>query len=173
LTIDDAHAGQALVGDFNGDGSEDIAVVVRPSADMLETLNSEVANWIVEDPHQVEPTTIAVSNHPGVAQQSGALIRRPDFEPRARIESGDTLLAVIHGYQKTAWRNPDAKQTYLLKNGVGDAMSARPRQEAIDELKAKPRRPQIRGDIIRQKLRSETGFLYWTGAKYGWQKLQG
>src|SRR6266481_213867 len=33
-----------VVGDFNGDGSEDIAVVVRPAQASLSEINSEVAN---------------------------------------------------------------------------------------------------------------------------------
>src|SRR5215212_11841649 len=49
VRIDAGAAGDALVGDFNGDGSEDIAVVVKPAAGKLEDINSEVANWILGD----------------------------------------------------------------------------------------------------------------------------
>ena len=41
-----------LVGDFNGDNSEDVAVVVRPGQGKIAELNSEYVNWILEDPHQ-------------------------------------------------------------------------------------------------------------------------
>jgi len=41
---------QFVAGDFNGDASEDIAIVVKPSEDKLSDINSEVANWIMESP---------------------------------------------------------------------------------------------------------------------------
>src|ERR1700682_6568320 len=42
-----------VVGDFNGDGSEDLAVIVKPNEGSLREINSEVANWTLEDPGQV------------------------------------------------------------------------------------------------------------------------
>src|SRR5689334_3755129 len=53
VTIDARRPSAYVVGDFNGDGSQDIAVVVRPAKDKLADINDEVANWIVEDPRQV------------------------------------------------------------------------------------------------------------------------
>ena len=39
-----------VVGDFNGDGSEDLAIAVMPIGEKLTEINSEYANWIVMDP---------------------------------------------------------------------------------------------------------------------------
>lgn len=39
-----------VVGDFNGDNSQDIAVVVTPSKGKLSNINSEYASWLVGDP---------------------------------------------------------------------------------------------------------------------------
>src|SRR5260221_12424932 len=42
-----------VVGDFNGDGSENLAVVVKPDEAGLSEINREVANWTLEDPGNV------------------------------------------------------------------------------------------------------------------------
>src|SRR5262249_50460125 len=52
-TLDVAHSPSFVVGDFNGDGSEDLAVSVTPNEGMLIEINNELANWIFEDPKKV------------------------------------------------------------------------------------------------------------------------
>jgi hypothetical protein len=170
VTVEAEDAGRAVVGDFNGDDSADLAVVVHPDAKAVAELNSELANWIVEDPHQVLlPAAPLSGKHPGMSKDTDTVIvHRPNAEERARIESGDTLLVVIHGYHQQGWRNPDARQTYLLKNAVGTDLTPEPRAQIRNELKTRHPRPDIRGDVIKQKLDNASGFLYWTGAKYGW-----
>jgi hypothetical protein len=147
-------AGGALVGDFNGDGSEDIAVVVKPSADKLEEINSEVANWILGDPQNVvvPDTTKAVQKLPAAE--------------RARVRPGDALLAVVHGYEQGGWRTPEAQQAYLLRNAAGRAPRVEPRREAAEEFKAII--PHLSADIIREEIGGAPGFIYWTGGKYAW-----
>jgi len=39
---------RSLVGDFNGDGSEDVAVPVSPAAGRVEELNDGLANWRIQ-----------------------------------------------------------------------------------------------------------------------------
>lgn len=41
------------LGDFNGDGAEDLAVVVKPGPGMVAQINDELAMWELEDPHLV------------------------------------------------------------------------------------------------------------------------
>src|SRR5262249_56719541 len=38
-----------IVGDFHGDGSEDVAVIARPAAGELKDINSDLANWTIQD----------------------------------------------------------------------------------------------------------------------------
>lgn len=91
VMIDNRGLQHFLIGDFNGDKSEDVAVIVKPGKGKLSELNSEYANWILEDPHQIHAQKI-------------------------RVNARDHLLAVIHGVKREGWRNSMAKQTYLLKN---------------------------------------------------------
>lgn len=135
-----------LIGDFNGDNSEDIVVVVKPGAGKLSELNSEYANWILEDPHYIQP------------QQKS----RP-----VSVQRNDLLLAVIHGHEREGWRNSLATQTYLLKNAVGKELEKQQvRQTSSDGSRALH---VFRGDVIREQLDGTTGIIYWTGAKYAWR----
>src|ERR1041384_752448 len=131
------------IGDFNGDGIQDIAVVVRPADGSLDELNSEVANWILEDPQKIV---------------------LPDL---TRVQQSDTLLAVLHGFGPAGWRDPQARQTYLLRNVGGANMRT---QQLADALKTVRGRSlmRLRGGVINESIAGETGFLYYTGAKYAW-----
>jgi hypothetical protein len=156
----DERAPRVVVGDFNGDGSEDIAIAARPSASKLSDLNDELANWIVADPRKVQaPDPRNFDPHQGVQK-----LRPPD--ERARVEASDTLLVVIHGFKTEGWRNPEALQTYLLKNAAGMSMNTQARAEAQAVLHTKTL--HLFGDAIHENLRGESGFIYWTGASYGW-----
>jgi hypothetical protein len=141
----------ALVGDFNGDGSQDIAVVVRVTPANLEEMNSEVSNWVLVEPQKIMPPDPS----------------KPEQLPApAKVKAGDVLLAVIHGFKEQGWRNTDAQQTYLLENATGGNLRVEPKQAAQSNVKANVLR--LRGDVIEQDLNGAHGFLYWTGARYGW-----
>jgi hypothetical protein len=146
-----------VVGDFNGDDSEDIAVVVTPARGQLPKINSEYASWLVGDPQKVVL--------PEVRGDVRIFPKRP--EPVV-VRQDDILLAVIHGYRKEGWRNPLSTQTFLLKNAVGDGIRSRPAGSVPDAPAGKGAPPQPRGDVIWETLAGKTGFIYWTGAKYAW-----
>jgi hypothetical protein len=102
--IDNSRPAPFVVGDFNGDKSEDIAIVVKPGKGKLAKLNSEYANWILEDPRQP--------------------IHIRDLKTRpapVTVTSKDSLLVVIHGVKSEGWRSSIARQTYLLKNAAGES----------------------------------------------------
>jgi len=146
-----------VTGDFNGDGSQDIAVVVRPGRGKLEEINDELANWILEDP-RADP--LPVVNKPA--------LRPRERPPRVKVAQGELLLAVIHGHKEDGWRNPAARQTYLLRNAVGGELKKKTRAEALNALSSDGRPPHLTGDVISETLAREQGFLYWDGAKYIW-----
>jgi len=166
VIVDASHGPGYFVGDFNGDGSQDLALIVRPVVSKLPNINSDVANWILGDPTQVallDPTK-SVQAHPTIK--------------RVKIEPADSnLLALIHGHGPTGWRDPLARQTYLLKNAVGRNPAPQSVAELMKASKDRARKPVIHfdmskdGSVIRQALRGSPGFLYYDGSKYVWYEL--
>ena len=143
VTVDDSSPTPFMIGDFNGDNSEDIAVVVKPRK--LSDLNSEYVNWILEDPQRLQQASTNVSKN-------------------------DLLLAVIHGHKTEGWRHEFARQTYLLKNAVGtdlEMMSIKQLRSSGESRLL----PSLRGDVIREKLNGTGGIIYWTGGKYAWHPI--
>jgi hypothetical protein len=161
VTPDAAGPDWTVVGDFNGDGSEDLVARVRAAPGRVDELNEDLANWIVSDPQKVEkPDPRKFDPHQGVQK----LTPMPE---RPRVAASDSLLVVIHGYEASGWRSPDASQTYLLRDAGGEDLRAQTRRDAkITTIGQNP--PRLMGDVIRQTLHGRQGFLYWNGATYGW-----
>jgi hypothetical protein len=158
VAIDMGHQPGYIVGDFNGDGSEDIAIVVKPAKNKLDEINSEVANWIVEDPRQVL-----------LPDPNKTVQRLPQNPGPVKVRPDDLLLTIIHGYKDKGWRNTEARQAYLLDNAVGASMTAAPLKD-LQSAGGNKNGVMRSGDVIKQTLAGEQGFLYWTGAKYAWHK---
>jgi hypothetical protein len=134
-----------VVGDFNGDRSQDIAVIIRPAAGQIDEMNQEFPPWILKDPFVQ-------------SRRDGSILR---------IDENETLLAVIHGNGANDWRDPEATQTYLLKNAVGSNIKTQLRNEFLSANAGK-RLPQLHGDVIGQVLKGTPGYLYYSGATYSW-----
>jgi hypothetical protein len=159
LMPDKDHPDSFIVGDFNGDGSEDIAIIVAAAKGRLAEINSEFANWIIVDPKKVTLPDPKKAVQPAPAETGPV-----------KIEQRDSLLAIIHGYGPDGWRNPQAKQTYLLKNAAGEEMRAVPLKDFPGALKVMRNGAKSRADIISEKLAGVAGFLYWTAGKYVWHE---
>ena len=131
-----------LTGDFNGDGSQDIAVILRPVK--LDEMNQELPPWLVRQP------------------------RTNKFTPvRIPIDKNDTLLAVIHGYGENHWRDPEATQTFVLKDVVGSNLKVEsPKDFIATNTGRKLPRPQ--GDLIGETVGGSVGYLYYAQATYSW-----
>lgn len=146
--LDTSHEPYFLVGDFNGDHSQDIAVVLKPASGKLSEMNQEYPPWMLKDPF-----------NPNLPPQ----LRK---EP-LRVEENDKLLAVIHGYGPKGWRNAEATQTYLLKNAVGADIKTQPARVSLAAYIGK-KTPKLMGDAIIEVLGDRPGFLYYAGASYAW-----
>ncbi len=148
-TVDEGRARAFAVGDFNGDQSQDIAILIRPVKGKLSKLNDEYANWMIQDP------LINSKTDPRPNAQTPAPVK---------IQPNDVLLTIVHGYEEAGWRNRLATQTYLLRNAGGDDLEMLSAREA--------RASGTRGDVLRETLAGASGFIYWTGSKYTWQAAQ-
>lgn len=145
VLIDTSHQPTFIVGDFNGDLSQDVAVVLKPASGKLSELNEEFPNWILRD-----------LAGPG---QSGI--------PRLRVAANDKLLAIIHGYDANGWRDHQATQTYLLKNAAGSGMKAHSPKDFVAAHQGR-KLPQLRGDVVGEEIGGKSGCLYYAGATYSW-----
>ena len=132
-----------IVGDFNGDESEDLAVVLKPVE--ITAINEEYPAWLLRDPFAQTPAT----------------------STQLRVSEGEPLLAIIHGYGSNEWRDPQATQTYLLKNSVGTNLATKNGVEFVKAYSGR-RLPRVHGDVIAESLRGSEGCLYYTSASYRW-----
>ena len=140
--IDTNYNPSFLSGDFNGDGSQDLAVVLKPAK--LDEMNQELPPWLVRQPR----------------------IRKASPAP-ARIEKDETLLAVIHGYGANHWRDPEATQTFVLKDVVGQDLKVHSRNEFVTANSGR-KLPRPQGDLIGETVGGTAGYLYYAQATYSW-----
>jgi len=160
VTIDERRQPGFIVGDFNGDQRQDIAVFVQPATDKLAEINSETANWTILDPFKVQ-----------VIDPTNLQSRRPARPMPVYVEKSDLLLAVIHGYGADGWRSREATQAFLLKRAVGTDMRALSRQELLKATKNNDRLPALVFDVISEVIDKQSGFFLWTGARYAWYRM--
>lgn len=142
--IDQSHNPNFLAGDFNGDMSQDLAVIVRPADGKLDQINEELSPWLLRDPRSNKTARV-----------------------RLRIEKDELLLAVIHGHGATDWRDPEATQTFLLKNVVGDDLRVHSGKEFV-KVNSGKRLPRPQGDLIGERLEGANGYLYFAASTYSW-----
>jgi hypothetical protein len=164
VTIESARIPSFIAGDFNGDFSQDLAVTIKPAPGKLAQINDELAGWILEAPVQ-----FAISDakaKPYQAMHARLLKHQP-----VRVNEGDLLLAVIHGFESKGWRDPWATQTYLLKGAAGVDLRVLPRKQVVT-AKNEQKMPLIRGDVLAQSIGGQSGFLYFNGGKYAWYDPQ-
>lgn len=138
------HNPNFLAGDFNGDASQDLAVIVTPAPNGVAELNQEYPPWLLRDPRS--NTT---------ASQS------------LRVEKDEVLLAVIHGYGTNNWRDPEATQTFLLKNVVGNDLKVQTSKEFVSANTGR-KLPRPQGDLIGETLNGTQGYLYYAVSTYSW-----
>ena len=132
-------------GDFNGDASQDLAVVLKPAPGKVAAMNEQYAPWLLRDP------------------RSNQVDRRQPL----RIDDDERLLAVIHGNGVNDWRDPGATQTFVLKNVAGNDLRV---QSGADFAAANTGRklPRPQGDLIGETLQGTPGYLYYSTSTYSW-----
>jgi hypothetical protein len=143
--VDSSQKPAFVTGDFNGDSSQDLAVVLKPEASRVADMNEEFPSWILRD-------------------LSGA---KESKAPRLQIGADEVLLAVIHGYGPNGWRDSQATQTFLLKNAAGSSMEAQSAKNFVAANKGR-KMPGLRGDVVAEVLGGKSGYLYFTNSSYAW-----
>jgi rhodanese-related sulfurtransferase len=125
-------------------GGKNIAIILKPAPDKLAQMNEEFPPWLLRDPSTNKPQG-----------------------PHLRIEKDEVLLAVIHGYGTNDWRDPDATQTFLLKNVVGSDMRVHSGKEFVTTNSGR-KLPRPQGDLIGETLHGTPGYLYYAASNYSW-----
>ncbi|HXD32483.1 MAG TPA: hypothetical protein VN643_15280 [Pyrinomonadaceae bacterium] len=144
-TVDTQRQPAFVAGDFNGDLSQDVAVIVKPAPGKLAEINEEFPAWLLRDPFKLSV--------PGT--------------PAIKVEDNDVLLAIIHGYGDSGWHDVQATQTFLLRNAVGSNLAVHAGKAFISENSGRPL-PRIHGDLIKQVVSGSSGYLYYAGPTYSW-----
>jgi exoribonuclease R len=146
-----------IVGDFNGDESEDLALIARSAPGKLQEVNSELSNWTIQD---ADKALSPVSTKKVV----------PRNEERPTVANGEEVLAIIHGVGPAGWRTAEARQAYIVKHAAATLLGTAPSvsQKAIRAMHL----PQ-ETDIIKQVRNKKKGFLFWTGGVYAWHPSEG
>ena len=137
-----SHNPNFFSGDFNGDASADLVVILKPVN--LEEMNRQFAPWLVRDPRLNQST-----------------------RTRPPIAKDDALLAVIHGFGTNDWRDPDATQTFILKNVVGNEIKVQSGKEFV-EANSGRKLPRPQGDLIGETIDGTRGYLYFATSNYSW-----
>jgi len=165
VVIDAGKKPNFVVGDFNGDLSQDLAVIVKPAPGKLSELNQEFPNWLAREPIKelllpkskilAQPINARASSSPAAGQT-------------VRFEKNDIMLAIIHGSGPKGWRDPEATQTHLLRDVVGTDMKILAFKAASQTYEGIKPFPDIYGDLIQQTLIGQSGFLHFAGGVYAW-----
>jgi hypothetical protein len=158
LVMDHKAAQPFIVGDFNGDDSEDLAVIARPAPGKLNEVNAELADWIVQDADRFY-----------IAPNGKSKVVVPEME-KPKIVAGEPVLAIIHGYGPEGWRNAAARQAYIVKHAAATFVGTAP---SISRKSIRLMRLPVRTEIIEQVRDKQRGFLFWTGAEYAWHPEKG
>jgi hypothetical protein len=158
VTLAGDSASTFLVGDFNADSSTDLAVLVKPNLAKLPDLNSQLANWSIQNPH-----------HAFVPPRNQSVVHLPPPPAPEPVLNQEILLAVIHGVGASGWRDPGARQAFLLEYAVGTDMRVDTPSAALKrDVGALP----ASANVISESIAGMNGVVYWNGAGYAWHREQ-
>jgi hypothetical protein len=147
-----------IAGDFNGDQSEDIAIIARPARGKLGDINNELANWIIQD-----------ADKAFIPPPSATGKVTPPAQKRPQIQANEEVLAIIHGFGPKGWRNADARQAYLVKHAAATFVGTAP---SISQKAIRAMRLPVETEIIQEVRNNKKGFVFWTGGLYAWHPEQ-
>jgi len=142
-----------ITGDFNGDGSADLAALVRPAASRLKMLNDPLANWTIQD-----------ATHAFFPPADQRVVFLPPKPKPQSAHANEILLVVIHGYGEEGWRSHDAQQAYLVRHAGSGPIEARRPPDHLEGAPASIKQSEVIFEPV-----PKPGFLFWTGSQYAWR----
>jgi hypothetical protein len=156
VSVEASYNPSFIAGDFNGDGAQDLAVIVKPAKDKLAEINSEVAGWMIRDALADTASVSPIKLNPHGSKTIPTITERDEM-----------LLAIIHGNGLEGWRDPAAQQSFLVKNAVVSNLRAQTKKSLRAASQGKFL-PPLLGDVLNATMRGTPGFIYYTGSSYGW-----
>lgn len=147
--------GEFLSADLNGDSSDDLIVAVRVRNGKLPQVTGDLANWTLQDVLDVE-----------LPPAHGSTFKLQKNRAKPRVTYRDPLLAVIHGYGSLGWRDPEARQAYLLVHASGKPVSVAAIRTLEQNGAALPRLSANPTLALVEQQNDQPVAIYWTGAQY-------
>lgn len=136
-------------GDFNRDGLTDLAALADVSPERVGDVNDGLAAWIVLDA-SVGPIT----------PKTGAV------PPRPHLAAGERVLVVINAFDEAGWRNPEARQTYILKGVTGGPLGGTAMASVAGRTSVLLGPPF--GDALISQAGTRRGFVFFLNGRYSW-----
>jgi hypothetical protein len=140
--------------DLNGDGSEDLAVVVTANPDQ-SAADSELRNWSVMDVRNVE-----------LPDPNAAVYTFHQKHKPIKLRKNQQVVGVIHGVGGMGWRSPDARQAFLLVNTPAAKLSLAPIADLNRHGVSLPRTTMYPVEALIATSAADTLAVYWAGAQY-------
>lgn len=138
-------------GDFNRDGLTDLAALADVNPGRLADVNNDLAAWIVQD-----------------APLGPADPRKP-VPPRPTL-GAERVLVVINAFDAAGWRNPEARQAYVLK-GVSTAPLGVAALSSVAPRTTIPLGPPT-GDAVVAQAGARRGFVSFANGRYWWAPFE-
>jgi hypothetical protein len=128
-------------------------VIVRPARGKLTEINSELANWTIQDADKV------------FVSSPGQRVMRMEKAAPAKMMEKEPVLAIVHGYGAQGWRDSAARQAYLVKHAAVTFQGAAP---SVSQKAVRAMHLPVETEIIQAVRGGKEGFLFWTGGSYAW-----
>ncbi|MEP7341106.1 MAG: hypothetical protein ABI977_25475 [Acidobacteriota bacterium] len=144
-------SGHFIEGDFNGDGSQDLAV-----DGLTTTLTPGTENTVL-------PNCTFVDLRPMIESQPGQKSLPNKDRP--------AVVGVIHGEGPIGWRSQNAKDTHWFWVHPVNSIEAQSSVRVFNFIES-ARSLKLKGDVVRLGMLSgQAGFAYYNGTSYEWHPV--
>ena len=161
VVLPDVHRPAFVSNDWNGDGSQDLAVIVNINVKGAAKTNAGLLNWSVQNVEHVELPTAGA-----------AVYTFHQKQPPVTIKNGQRVMAIVHGTGEQGWRSPEAAQAYVLVNAPSKELSTISTIVLDEAGVALPRTTANPEQVVIGESAVGKQALYWTGGQYAAVRLR-